>query len=88
MVSAHSFHSETFSIAELGRWLGLSSATAVLIGLAALNALHGPAYDCIRAGAHFLRSRRGGPCLSLVVVERALSTSASRDLSTINRSAM
>lgn len=73
MVSAQGFHSETFSLAELGRWLGLSSATAVLIGLAALNALHGPTYDCVRAGAHFLRSRRGGPCLSLIVVERSQS---------------
>jgi hypothetical protein len=71
MVTAHSFSPETFSLAEFGRWLGLSSATAMLIGLSAFNALHGPTYDCVRAGAHFLRSRRGGPCLSLINIEQA-----------------
>ncbi len=70
MVRVRSFnqqanHAALPDAAHIARWLSISSATATLIGLSALNAMHGPASDCVRAGASFLRSRRG-PFVSMV----------------------
>ncbi len=62
---------------EIARWISVSSATAALIGLSALNAMHGPAYDCVRAGAYLLRSRRSGPYVPLVQIENSADRSAS-----------
>jgi hypothetical protein len=56
--------------------VGAASATAALICLSVLNAMHGPAYDCVRAGAYFLRSRRG-PFVPVMQVENSAERSAS-----------
>jgi hypothetical protein len=71
MAGAHTFHFHAGSITTCGRWLGVSSATALLIGLSLLNSMHGPAFDCVRAGAYLLRSRRGGPYVPLVAIEQS-----------------
>jgi hypothetical protein len=70
MVGAQFFQSHVTYVANLGRWLSVSSATATLIGLSFFNALHGPAYDCVRAGAYLLRTRRGA-LVPMVQVEQA-----------------
>jgi hypothetical protein len=56
------------SLAEIARWVRVSCATAVLIGLSVFNVMHGPVYDCVRAGAYLLRSRRG-PLVPVMQVE-------------------
>jgi hypothetical protein len=45
-------------IASVGQCLAASSAAAILIVLSWFNAVHSPAFDCVRAGAYLLRSRR------------------------------
>jgi hypothetical protein len=75
MVGAQFFQTHVTHIANMGRWLSVTSTAATLIGLSALNALHGPAYDCVRAGAYLLRSRRG-PFVPVVQLENSAERSA------------
>jgi hypothetical protein len=56
--------------------VGAASTTVALICLSVLNAMHGPAYDCVRAGAYFLRSRRG-PFVPVIQIENSAERSAS-----------
>jgi hypothetical protein len=70
MVGAQFFQTHVTHIANMGRWLSVTSTAATLIGLSALNALHGPAYDCVRAGAYLLRSRRDA-LVPMIQVEQA-----------------
>ena len=75
MVGAKFFNYPTSRLADLhpthvGRCVGAVSATAALICLSVLNGMHGPAYDCVRAGAYFLRSRRG-PFVPVMQVENS-----------------
>lgn len=50
------------------QWLAASSATAVLVVLSWFNAVHSPAFDCVRASAYMLRSRRSGQSVSLATL--------------------
>jgi hypothetical protein len=80
MSGARSFTPPVFQAAiplaaNVGCWFSVSFATAVLIGLSVFNSLHGPAYDCVRAGAYLLRSRRG-PIVPMVQVERSAERAA------------
>jgi hypothetical protein len=76
MVSAEYFnqptqgadHPATQTLVEFACWVRVSCVTAVLIGLSVFNAMHGPVYDCVRAGAYLLRSRRG-PVMPVMQVE-------------------
>jgi hypothetical protein len=61
-------HSAAQSLGEIACWVRVSCITALLIGLSVFNAMHGPVYDCVRAGAYLLRSRRG-PVVSVMQVE-------------------
>jgi hypothetical protein len=70
MVGTHFFYSRINQMANMGRWLSVTTAAATLIGLSALNALHGPAYDCVRAGVYLLRSRRDA-LVPMIQVEQA-----------------
>jgi hypothetical protein len=69
-------HPASNSVAKIARWVRVSCATAVLIGLSVFNAMHGPIYDCVRAGAYFLRSRRGPlvPVMQVESLERFTAT--------------
>jgi len=70
----HSIYSATSFATNLGRWISVASATAVLIGLSICNAMQSSAFDCVRAGAYLLRTRRGS-CLPLVRIESPDSSS-------------
>jgi hypothetical protein len=59
-------------IASAAQRLAASTATATLIVLSWFNAVHSPAFDCVRAGAYFFRSRRC-PAASLVRIENPIA---------------
>jgi len=48
----------TEHLAGAAQRLAATSAAAVLIALSWFNAVHSPAFDCVRAGAYLFRSRR------------------------------
>jgi hypothetical protein len=50
-------HSEI--VASAASCFAAATAAAVLIALSWFNAVHSPVFDCVRAGAYLLRSRRG-----------------------------
>jgi hypothetical protein len=53
-----SFETEGVHGADATRCIAASLATATLMVLSWLNALHSPAFDCIKASAMTLRARR------------------------------
>jgi hypothetical protein len=57
-------------VASAAHCVAASTAAAVLIVLSWFNAVHSPAFDCVRAGAYLLRSRRGA-VVPLVRVENS-----------------
>lgn len=61
---------EHAELASAAQCLAASTAAAVLILLSWFNAVHSPAFDCVRAGAYLLRSRRGA-AVPLVRVENS-----------------
>jgi hypothetical protein len=67
----HAAHgAEHMDPASAAQCLAASTAAAVLIVLSWFNAVHSPAFDCVRAGAYLLRSRRGA-AVPLVRVENS-----------------
>ena len=78
MVRAEFFNQQhAIQVVSIRRWLSVSSAVAALIGLSILNGMHSPAYDCVRAGAYLLRSRRSGPYVPMVQIENSPARASS-----------